>query len=325
MRVVGLHGLMGGLPSIAICSLMRAGAAYEPAYFWQILSLVQKSFTLASVNIVYDAIGEDSYSLHQLLRGRGVALNVMAEKPREAGSQIFSERLSTWADVGNECVEMALRESPGASHLVWIESDLCYPYDTLEILIQSNVDIVAPLVYLGNSFYDSWGFRDRANRKIYSFPAGNPGIESKVVELNSVGSFVLFRSEIFQRGVRFRGAEYEDGLLVGVCNDARSLGFKIFANRSLSILHPVSAWREQIWRLTNLVIYLNKVKVVCLPKANCVVAGPYPEMFSHLLDPICQSLAGYSISQIEVKRDQSERSFEAHLFFDSMEHVRTLL
>ena len=162
----------------------------------------------------------------------------------------LSAKSRQWAQIGNQAIDSALETE--CSHILYIESDLCFPLDLLEQLISRDVDIIAPVVMLGSSFYDSWGFRDLNGKKISDMQFF-PFYTGELVELSSVGSCVLFRSDIFRAGIRFAG-NHHNGLFVGVCNEARSNGFRVYADPTVSIIHPTSLWRSQIWRVVNITV-----------------------------------------------------------------------
>jgi len=105
-------------------------------------------------------------------------------------------------------------------------------------------------------FYDTWGFRGLDGARFTNeAPYHRDFRAHDLVELSSVGSVVLFKRAVFDRGVRFRG-EYENGLLAGVNQDARRLGFKTFMDSRVAVLHPTSGWRRQQYEL-------DRVEVVC--------------------------------------------------------------
>jgi len=165
----------------------------------------------------------------------------------------IEDRAARWAKAGNACFNMILSELQ-YSHVLWLESDLCFPPEFLKRLLAHNVDIVAPIIWLGGLFYDSWGFRDLNGKRWTGTAPYHPDYRPmSLMEMGSVGSCVLFRREILDTGIRFKGT-YENGLLVGLCHDARALGFKVFADTSTAIIHPSDNWEAQMWRPSQIVI-----------------------------------------------------------------------
>src|SRR5262249_14963248 len=148
-----------------------------------------------------------------------------AEDPRvKVGRECVGEalekndRAARWARAANACIDL-LPNSGSHTHVLWLEADLCFPPELVSRLLAKDVDIVAPIIYLGGYFYDTWGFRDLSGKKWKSPASSNRKFKPfRLIEMSSVGSCVLFRRAILDSGIRFRGT-YEDGLLVGVCQD----------------------------------------------------------------------------------------------------------
>jgi hypothetical protein len=243
-RIIGARA--ASMKNVAICSLMRAGSEYEQAYYLQILGLARRTFKLQSVNVVYDAEPAASAWLRELLASQGVPVYYEIEDAPAGDGGQFASRLSQWAASANQCLELALSHGEDLTHLAWVEADLSYPYDTMEALLAHDKPIIAPWIYLNNVFYDSWGFRDKNGSRITSIEPYFPNAPHEPIELSSVGSYVLFDIAIFRSNIRFR-ADYDHGLLIGICQEAAKIGFKTFVDPAVSILHPVSAWRKQLW------------------------------------------------------------------------------
>jgi hypothetical protein len=159
----------------------------------------------------------------------------------------FDDRVRKWAELGNLALEGALRTD--CTHVLWCESDLTLPHDLVEQLVARDVDIVAPAIFLGGMFYDTWGFRGLDGSRFTNTPPYHAQWHPHaLVELSSVGSTVLFRREVFDAGIRFRGT-YPDGLLAGVCGDAREAGFRVWMDSRVAVLHPTTSWRKAQYAL----------------------------------------------------------------------------
>jgi len=124
--------------------------------------------------------------------------------------------------------------------VLYVESDLLWDFPTIQAihkLLRPGIrDIVAPLTFAGDNFYDIWGFRKNGTR-FSPFPPYHPDIASDPAPLtpsmDSVGSCLMFRSEIARR-VTPVGEE----ALVSWCHGARNLGYKIVASMKHRIHHP---------------------------------------------------------------------------------------
>jgi hypothetical protein len=302
------------LPIVNICTTIRQHSKFLPSFLAQVSALTSAGFRLGTVNIVHDvpAIGPDP-RLQSYADSEPRAVLI----PEEASDSALTEleqKVLQWARIGNQALESAL--SRECTHILYVESDLCFPLDTVDQLLGCECDIIAPLVLLGGVFYDSWGFRDLEGRKIYSleaFPRQGP------VELSSVGSCVLFRAEVFRAGIRFR-APYDSGLFVGVCHDARAKGFKVWADPTTSIIHPTSLWKNQTWEVRRLRILRPRAPI---PDAALDVtpgAGRIAGFYSHFalewltsVWPQIAPHAGADIFGLTVIRNPLTRTLEFEL------------
>jgi hypothetical protein len=203
-------------------------------------------------------------------------VTLVQENNNDSACDSIEQKTLQWVGLCNQGLESSLIFK--SDFTLFIEADLSFPYDLIDELTSADLDITAPIVSLGASFYDSWGFRRLDGTRINSFV--DAAYDTKPIELSSVGSCVLFRTEIFSSGVRFRGP-YETGLLVGVCNDARELGYKVWALPSVAIVHPTSSWRDQMW-------HIKKVSFDCADRvfvvnADFMIAGAYAEFIAPAL------------------------------------------
>ena len=231
--------------TIAICALFRNSAQYID-YFRAVVCAQAR----ADIDLVFSLVeGDSTDDSHARLQAWA------REDSRVRLSKVdvepvldFADRVTKWAMLGNVAIEQALETA--CDRILWCESDLVLPNDLLEQLAAESCDIVAPAIFLGSLFYDTWGFRGVDGTRFANVQPYHPEFRHHaLVPLSSVGSCVLFRREIFERGVRFRGT-YDDGLLVGVCHDAASLGFRTFMDSRVAILHPTSQWRRQQYRMS---------------------------------------------------------------------------
>jgi hypothetical protein len=230
---------------VAICALFRNSAAYVN-YFRAIVTAQARPNIELVFSLVEGDSTDDTYARLQAWArdDSRVRLSKVDVEPVTD----FADRVTKWAALGNAAVEQALQTD--CDRLLWCESDLVLPNDLLEQLLPEPCGIVAPAIFLGTMFYDTWGFRGLDGTRFSNFaPYHQEFRHHALVPLSSVGSCVLFRREIFDRGVRFRGT-YDNGLLVGVCHDAGELGFATFMDSRVAILHPTSHWRRQQYQMT---------------------------------------------------------------------------
>lgn len=232
-------------PLVAICSIVRDAMAYLLAYRRQLESLDLADGLDWRLYIIEGDSRDGTHGFLQQWAHEDTRITIEQEHAGDAAE--VQDRAARWARVANACLDLVPRDG-AHSHLLWLEADLCFPPELLRRLLAHDVDVVAPIIFLGGLFYDTWGFRDVSGRAWRNEPPFHPRYQPmSLIEMGSVGSCVLFRRAVLDAGVRMKG-RYEDGLLVGMCRDARSLGLKVFADTSTAILHPVDRWEEQMWQ-----------------------------------------------------------------------------
>jgi hypothetical protein len=84
-------------------------------------------------------------------------------------------------------------------------------------------------------FYDIWAYRIKGEM----FQPTSPEwyfahYGSGLIEVDSVGSVVLFKMNLITEGLRLG----ETDCVLGMCNEARQRGYRIFVDPTISILHP---------------------------------------------------------------------------------------
>lgn len=229
---------------VAVCALFRNSAAYID-YFRAVMTAQARDHIELAFSLVEGDSTDDSYA--RLQAWAAADSRVTLSKVDVEPVTDFADRVSKWAMLGNVAVEQAL--ATDCTHVLWCESDLVLPFDLLDQLLAEPADIVAPAIFLGTLFYDTWGFRGLDGTRFSNeAPYHREFHHHARVPLSSVGSCVLFRRELFDQGVRFRGS-YDDGLLVGVCRDAAALGFQTFMDSRVAIVHPTSLWKRQQYTL----------------------------------------------------------------------------
>jgi len=239
------------MPVVVICSLVRDGMDYLPSFRRQLESLRLEPGSSWRLCILEGDSADDSWKF--LCEWAAADPRVIAAQEHVGEASDKSDRAARWARVGNACLDLVAQAGPH-THVLWLEADLCFPPELLQRLLSREVDVVAPVVFLGGLFYDIWGFRDLDGKRWTNEAPYHPDYQPMaLMEMGSVGSCVLFRREVLDAGIRFRG-DLDHGLLVGVCSDARRAGFRVWADTSTAILHPVAAWEAQKWAAGELVL-----------------------------------------------------------------------
>lgn len=258
-------------PRINLCCALRQGSTYANCFFNQIKSLTGNGYVLGAVTIAVD--GEQLTDPVLIEAQRDLHIQYVFEGPRSAPSCHMHERSIAWARTVNMALSKSLT-SP-SEFTLWIESDLSFPCDLIELLMEPLADIVAPIIMLGENFYDSWGFRDLKGNRISSLARMQALPRAReLIELSSVGSCLLIRSSIIAHGVRLPPG-YDDGLLVGFCREARVHGARVYCRRDVAVIHPTSLWKEQISRITCCRAGNARDWRELAPSGGGIVAGPY--------------------------------------------------
>jgi len=295
-------------PIVNIASCIRSDSPYLKSYFSQISNLTQNLFCLGTVSVVCDDISEE---LKQIAENDS-RIRLVKEEISDSQLITLDEKAKQWASIGNQGLDDALKTK--SSHIIWVESDLCFPIDLIDQLIACNVDVVAPLIFLGHAFYDSWGFRDLSGKKILELNEFRLEKDNRLMELSSVGSCVLFKSDIFDYGTRFRGS-YDDGLLVGICNDARKSGYQIWCDLKTCIIHPTSHWREQVWLITRVIVLNNEKQFVLNQGVHFYIANLYDQFLFDWIrfnEPLSNFLKD---KKFELKLNKNLEKREVQLIF----------
>lgn len=134
-------------------------------------------------------------------------------------------------DNRNNLVKHAQKE--GASHILFIDSDMTFPPDALQRLLSYDLDLVCATA----------SKRDESCRDMIGIPTNaDDGFTNKaLVEMDSIGlPFMLIKMDVFEKIPKPYFAEPErDGDVVPedsyFCQKVKSAGFKIFCDLALSL------------------------------------------------------------------------------------------
>ncbi len=119
--------------------------------------------------------------------------------------------------------------------MLFLPSDIQYEPDLLTRLLAHNKSIIAPFVYLNDRFYDIWAFSQNGdNFWAHTREQAREMFGDKPIQMDTVGCVMLMRYEIVRQGVRYADEDVDRGL----CNDARSLGFTVWADPATEVVHP---------------------------------------------------------------------------------------
>lgn len=153
------------------------------------------------------------------------------------GSTESPVRLEALTGVSNEVFAGVLKTD---DVLVYVESDLLWRPETMAELAAmahrqaDGFDIIAPLTFAAEAFYDIWGYRGTDSQRFGPFAPFHESLpEHGIGEIHSAGSCLVMRAEV-ARTVHNDSAN----ALVGWCAAARQAGYRIGCAVDYRIDHP---------------------------------------------------------------------------------------
>lgn len=224
--------------NIAVVSFFRNSTSYLPRFFNQVNTLRNATCNSDKVRLIA-VEGDSRDKTHDQLQNYCRMLgNSSIVVPRDHGKREFGsteehDRLETLSWVGNGGLENVWDTD---DLVLYVESDLIWKAGTVISCLQQvheGVDIVSPLVFAGDHFYDVFCFRSLDGQRFAPFPPYSHSLRVGLNEVGSVGSCLCMRAEV-ARNVRIPGAE----VLIGFCRVAREKGYRIFVDTTQRIQHP---------------------------------------------------------------------------------------
>lgn len=180
-----------------------------------------------------DSVDNTRIEIQRVARQLPVELSLAIREhgQRWFGSTEEPERMKALSFVGNGILESVHGSD---DILVYVESDLIWKPDMICRLIDRDVDVISPMPFAGEAFYDIWAFRKNGIR-FSPFEPYHPELQNhgSLTEVDSVGSCLVMKGYI-ARECRIRN----DNALVGLCDDIREKGYKIYVDAQERIYHP---------------------------------------------------------------------------------------
>jgi hypothetical protein len=216
--------------NVAIFSPFRNAERRVPAYIEAVNDLDWPRDGLRFVALENDS--EDRtwpFLLDWFLSDDRVSLNRVETGRQKWGSVVDAGRFAHLAhlfNMGLQQVDMKWSEA-----VLVLPSDIDFEPDLLRRL--AAWDLVAPFVWQGPIFYDTWAFvRDGVHFE--NFPRRKARQYGELpIEMDSVGGTFLVRAEVLRAGARFTAEEVDRGL----CQFARANGFKVWADPTTHVEH----------------------------------------------------------------------------------------
>lgn len=206
---------------LVVASMFRDAAGYVDRYFTQIQRLRDQM----DVRLVL-AEGDSSDGTWERLSARLRPDDVLVKA--EHGGPAFDsvDDPLRWAQIGFVCNKvLAELHLDDDDKLIWVESDLIWPWDTMVRLSKDldTVSAVASMSYHGPTglFYDIWGHVGMDGRPFSAHPPYHPTLRHAplgvLVPILSAGSCIAVRGDVVNAGVSF---STKDGIR-GFCRTIR--------------------------------------------------------------------------------------------------------
>lgn len=229
------------MTNVAVISFFRNSwiRGHLSNYFRQVHALQQylgADYHVRLISVEGDSSDDTRESLHRYAKNYGMQMQLVdrSHGKRDFGSTEEHDRLETLSWVGNGGLEAV---SDTDDLVLYVESDLVWDPGTIKRLmdrLSPGVDIVSPLVFAGQHFYDVFCYRDIDGNRFAPFYPYSRGLDICTwAEVSSVGSCLVMPAEIAQT-IRIPGAE----VLIGFCRVAREAGHHIFVDAAERIYHP---------------------------------------------------------------------------------------
>lgn len=148
------------------------------------------------------------------------------------GSTEDPARMAALSGVGNAILDGVTDRD---DVLVYVESDLIWqPTTMLRLAAQLGPgrDVMAPMPFAGDHFYDVWAFRVNGTRFGPFAPYYHQLRLDQPTPVDSVGSCLVMRAEVARR------VRMTDGAIVQFCANARAQGYQIFCDARERVSHP---------------------------------------------------------------------------------------
>jgi hypothetical protein len=229
------------MSNVVIGSAWRSSEHNVPRYLDQIVALrdlVRDDYTIKILAVEGDSLDGTANALVRGAAARNLDLTLVEfdQRTPHFGSVEDPKRMNALSEVFNRVLDAVDEDT---DIFVYVESDLLWKPQPLANLIrlvddqEEGMDVIAPLIFAGPHFYDIWGFR-KGGERFGPFPPYHPGLNRNgLTEVDSVGSCLAMRAEVaWETRIKNGNA------IVGWCEEARSLGYKIGVHANLEVHHP---------------------------------------------------------------------------------------
>lgn len=215
---------------VVVATPMRNAARFVKRWADQLATLQRPSQGLDVVVLEGDSTDETWEMVCEEARaGRtSMALRRWHHHGPVYGSIVHPQRFRQMARVLNTLLDAV--DLSACDYVLVLPVDIAFEPDMLMRLMSHQVDIVAPLVFQNDRFYDTWAFSTYGeNLRAFTKQELQSHLQTKEVglwEMDTVGGTVLMTKAVLADGVRYSERDVDRGL----CAMARARGYRIFAD-----------------------------------------------------------------------------------------------
>lgn len=154
------------------------------------------------------------------------------------GSTESPDRLSALSKVANACFDAVTVDD---DVFIYVESDLIWTADSMLALIHtimshSYADVIAPLVFAGEHFYDTFVFRGMDGTRFAPFPPYHDSLLAPpdLTRVSSAGSCLVMGSAVARDPLH----RMTSNALLEFCANVVANNYRIYVDPSVRIYHP---------------------------------------------------------------------------------------
>lgn len=254
-----------------VLTLMRSGSIENENFFSYLVACNDEFDELV---VVHDS--KNGFDVSRIPASIKHKTTFLFEGEKPHSFENLDQRSRFWAGAVNKGVRQALYNKP--EFILFIESDLCFPFDLIPNLRKKCVGVIAPVIWLGNKFYDTWAYTQNG-QPVSSESIIKSGFDDDQ-QLDAAGSVLMIKAENihYSRSCPW----YENGLIKGFCLGLKKRLIPVQIDHSTCVIHPTTSWRNQVWFVSSIIHNGEKTEV----------SPPYilPNLFDYWVKPLIQSV-----------------------------------
>lgn len=219
--------------NVTICAPFRDGV-YLANFIEQVDALDYPHAQLRIVCVEGDSVDDTwEYLGDWAQEDKRVTLRKCDTGQRKYPSIVHPDRFALLAQVFNTALDAV--DLIWSDYVLFTPSDVRFDADVLTRLLAHEVDMVAPMFWLGDIFYDVWGMIYRGeNFTHFTRQWAADNFKGALLEMDTIGGMILMHADVLRAGCRYTPAEVDQGL----CREAQAEGFRCWLDTDTHIEHP---------------------------------------------------------------------------------------